>query len=89
MLPQGVLNLRSGMTCQKEEISASLVLDLNDPQTGERGAHLRYFILDDHARGTAINSQMLNRAMAYADKHCVGKCWLTSFAGLDAARHMY
>ena len=76
-------------------IRGSLVLDLNDADSGERGssvwkgAHLRFFVLDEHCRGTGLGRAMLERAMAHVDAHADGRCWLTTFAGLDTARRMY
>lgn len=75
-------------------IVASLVLDLNDPASadyfdGAYCAHLRFFILDDTTRGTGIGSRMLDQTVDYVNDRCAGRCWLTTFGGLDAARHMY
>lgn len=70
-------------------LAASLILDLNDPASGARGAHLRWFITTDRVRGTGVGREMLSRAMAHADRHCAGKVWLTTFHGLAAARHLY
>lgn len=70
-------------------VEASMIIDLNDPQSGDRGGHMRFFMLDDGARGTGIGKQMMQRAMDHVDDKCAGKCWLTTFGGLDAARHLY
>lgn len=72
-----------------DKILASLVLDLHDPQSGDRGAHLRWFIIDDAARGTGVGSLMLSSALGHLDRYCEGRCWLTTFGGLEAARHLY
>ncbi len=72
-----------------EEIVGSLILDVNDPESDSRGAHLRFFILDDIARGTGLGNQMLNISLDHVDTHCDGKCWLTTFGGLEAAKHIY
>lgn len=70
-------------------LTASLILDLNDPASGPRGAHLRWFITADRARGTGIGRALLSRALAHADRHSAGKVWLTTFQGLAPARHLY
>jgi len=70
-------------------IAASLVLDLNDPKSGSRGAHLRWFIASDRCRGTGIGRSFMERAMAHADSHSCGGAWLTTFEGLMPARHLY
>lgn len=67
----------------------SLILDLNDPESGARGAHLRWFIMDDRCRGTGLGRTLMTRAMEHADTHAGGRAWLTTFRGLDAARHLY
>lgn len=72
-----------------DEIVGSLVLDLNNPESGSRGAHLRFFILDDVTRGMGLGNKMLKMSLDHVDKHCGGKCWLTTFGGLEAAKHMY
>ena len=70
-------------------VAASLILDLNDPASGLRGAHLRWFITADRSRGTGIGRELMTRAMRHADEHAKGKVWLTTFAGLAPARHLY
>jgi GNAT superfamily N-acetyltransferase len=72
-----------------EGVAASLFLDLNDPISGDRGAHLRWFISADRSRGSGIGRQLMARAVAHAEAHCEGKIWLTTFAGLAPARHLY
>lgn len=69
--------------------AASLVLDLNDPASGERGAHLRWFIAADRCRGTGIGRQLMQHAVSHAADHTNGHIWLTTFAGLEPARHLY
>lgn len=70
-------------------VAASLILDLNDPLSGHRGAHLRWFIAADRCRGTGIGRRFLARAVAHAETHSAGRMWLTTFAGLQPARHLY
>ncbi|MCA3631163.1 MAG: GNAT family N-acetyltransferase [Methylobacterium sp.] len=71
-----------------ERILGSLVLDLTDPGQPEGEAHLRWFILQDGARGQGLGEKLMSRAMAHCDAHARA-CWLTTFAGLDAARTLY
>jgi len=72
-----------------EGLAASIVLDLNDPMSGERGGHLRWFICAERCRGTGIGRKLMDRAMSHADDHSNGDVWLTTFAGLEPARHLY
>jgi GNAT superfamily N-acetyltransferase len=73
----------------EQGLCASLVLDMNDPASGQRGAHLRWFITADRCRGTGVGRRFLKRAMDHADRHCAGRAWLTTLAGLGPARHLY
>ncbi|MFK7945142.1 MAG: GNAT family N-acetyltransferase [Paracoccaceae bacterium] len=73
----------------QDGVAASLVLDLNDPASGVRGAHLRWFIAADRSRGNGLGGEFMTRAIKHADAYAKGRVWLTTFAGLDAARHLY
>lgn len=64
---------------------ASLAID-GDANT--RIAHLRWFIVDDALRGAGIGRHLLERAMAFVDKH-FDETYLWTFKGLDAARRLY
>jgi GNAT superfamily N-acetyltransferase len=77
------------LTYDDEGLAASIVLDLNDPMSGERGGHLRWFICAERCRGTGIGRKLMDRAMSHADDHSNGNVWLTTFAGLEPARHLY
>ncbi len=56
---------------------------------GEGGAHLRWFIVSDAARGTGLGGALIKRAVAFCDAQQVPRTWLTTFAGLDAAAALY
>ena len=51
-------------------------------------AHLRWFIVDDSLRGRGVGRGLLEQAMAFVDAHHF-ECYLWTFQGLDAARHLY
>lgn len=70
-------------------LAASLILDLHDPASGTRGAHLRWFFVAARCRAGGLGRKLLARAMDHADLHASGRVWLTTFAGLHAARHLY
>ena len=76
-----------------EAIAGSIIVDLNDPASdgdgGDRGGHIRWFIVDDAIRGTGIGRKMMQRAVDHIDRFAAGKAWLTTFAGLDAAHSLY
>jgi len=53
------------------------------------GAHLRWFISSDRLRGTGAGTRLLTEALAFCDAHGYRKTYLWTFAGLQAARHLY
>jgi len=53
------------------------------------GAHLRWYILADGARGAGLGRTLLERAVAHCAERRFPRIYLTTFAGLDAARHLY
>lgn len=55
----------------------------------DAAAHLRWFIVADSARGRGLGRTLLGRALAFSDACGYDTCYLTTFAGLDAARHLY
>jgi GNAT superfamily N-acetyltransferase len=66
---------------------ASVIID----QTGggPRGAHLRWFIVSEQMQGKGLGADLLGRALAFCDERGYERVWLTTFAGLDAARGLY
>ena len=64
-------------------------VSLEAPLDGERMAHLRWFITSDAARGTGLGRRLLAEAVAHADARGFDAIYLTTFAGLSAARHLY
>ncbi|MBX3579201.1 MAG: GNAT family N-acetyltransferase [Rhizobiaceae bacterium] len=66
---------------------ASVAVDVSGGGPG--GAHLRWFIVDDGQRGTGLGGALLERAVEHCDGLGCASIWLTTFAGLDAARRLY
>jgi len=56
---------------------------------GESPARLRWFIADDSARGTGAGSALMRAAMDFVRSAGYRHVFLTTFAGLDAARSLY
>ena len=53
-------------------------------------AHLRWFIVSDAARGRGVGRRLMRKALTFADEEAEAtECYLTTFAGLDAARALY
>lgn len=67
------------------EIVGSIAIDGEDPGGGV--AHLRWFIVDDGARGGG--RKLLGAALAFVDARDFVETHLWTFGGLDAARHLY
>lgn len=55
----------------------------------ERGAQLRWFITDDSVRGMGLGRRMLRELLDFAGVRGFSSIYLWTFAGLDAARHLY
>jgi GNAT superfamily N-acetyltransferase len=72
---------------QDDELVGSIVLD--ESGGGPDGAHLRWFIVGDRARGSGTGRTLIERALVHCDARGIERVWLTTFAGLDAARALY
>ncbi|WP_210200419.1 helix-turn-helix domain-containing GNAT family N-acetyltransferase [Cohaesibacter celericrescens] len=70
-----------------ERIVGAISVDGED--LGPHIAHLRWFILDDAARGKGIGTVLMKEAMAHIKKHKFSESRLWTFKGLEPARHLY
>lgn len=68
-------------------IVGSVIIDGADP-AGE-GARLRWFIIDPRYQGLGIGKRLMQEAMSFCQRTGFPRVWLTTFAGLDTARHLY
>lgn len=68
-------------------IEGSIAID--GSRAGQDGAHLRWFIASDRARGTGVGTVLLASAMAFCRSQRYQRVFLWTFEGLDAARHLY
>ena len=71
-----------------ECILGSLVVDGGEPTATPLGAHLRWFIVDEASQGRGAGTLLMDAAMPFVAAH-FPRCYLTTFAGLDAARRLY
>ena len=53
------------------------------------GARVRWFIVDESCQGLGLGRRLLEAALAHCDERKYRRIYLTTFAGLDAARHLY
>ncbi len=70
-----------------QDIEGSIILDGSRAET--EGAHLRWFITSNAARGQGVGRQLLASALAFADTCGYRSVHLWTFAGLEAAKHLY
>ncbi|NBB49007.1 GNAT family N-acetyltransferase [Rhizobium sp. CRIBSB] len=69
------------------EIVGSVAIDGED--LGGGFAHLRWFIVEDGLQGAGVGRRLLAAAMAFVDELAFPETHLWTFAGLNAARHLY
>jgi GNAT superfamily N-acetyltransferase len=69
------------------EVHGSIAID--GAHAATEGAHLRWFIISDTLRGQGIGRALLQAAVQFCDERQYRKVFLWTFAGLDAARHLY
>mgnify|MGYP002654624081 FL=1 len=68
-------------------IEGSVVIDGTNAET--QGAHLRWFITSAAIRGQGVGAQLLAKAIEFVQSRRYRTTYLWTFAGLDAARHLY
>lgn len=68
---------------------AVATIALDGAHAAGTGAHLRWFIVSGEVRGLGLGSLLLTRAMGFCREHGYGRIYLTTFRGLDPARHLY
>ncbi|TKI05584.1 bifunctional helix-turn-helix transcriptional regulator/GNAT family N-acetyltransferase [Martelella alba] len=69
------------------EIIGSVAIDGQD--LGADNAHLRWFIVNDDARGDGVGKRLLDAAMAFVEEQGFAETHLWTVSGLNAARHLY
>ena len=70
-----------------DALAGSISMDVTGG--GSDGAHLRWFVVSESERGSGLGKQLMARAIEHADSVAAGPVWLTTFAGLEAARALY
>ncbi len=69
------------------KIVGSVFIDGED--LGNNTAHLRWFIMDERARGLGIGKKLISAAMNHVDRFDFAQTQLWTFRGLAAARRLY
>lgn len=75
------------LAVQGDRIVGSVAIDGEDMGAGV--AHLRWFILEDGARGSGLGKRLLLSALDFVDEHGFPETQLWTFSGLDGARRLY
>ena len=70
-----------------DEIVGSIAIDGIHAPT--EGAHLRWFILSPRHQGGGFGGRLLHEAIVLCRANRYRRIYLWTFAGLDAARHLY
>jgi len=64
-------------------------ITIDGSETDDDTAHLRWFIVDPQAAGSGLGNALMEKAMAFARGRGFSAVHLWTFAGLDAAEHLY
>jgi GNAT superfamily N-acetyltransferase len=75
------------LACRDGTIVGTVAVDGED--LGLDLAHLRWFIVDEGARGAGVGRRLLAEAVAFCDRHGFREMQLWTYRGLDAARRLY
>jgi GNAT superfamily N-acetyltransferase len=70
---------------QNGSIEGGIVIDSLDGQL----VQLHWFIMSDRLKGLGLGSKLIANAMAFVRERNYQRVYLTTFQGLDAARHLY
>ena len=68
-------------------VEGSITID--GAHAADSGAHLRWFIMSDALRGKGIGTRLMHTAIDFCGAKKYRRVFLHTFAGLDAARHLY
>lgn len=70
-----------------EKIVGAIVIDGVDAEG--KGARLRWFIIDPAYQGRGLGNRLMEAAMSFCKRVGFRQVYLTTFAGLNTARHLY
>jgi GNAT superfamily N-acetyltransferase len=68
-------------------IVGAILIDGQD--AAGQGARLRFFILDPAFQGHGLGNRLMREAVDFCKAKKFKRVYLTTFAGLEAARHLY
>jgi GNAT superfamily N-acetyltransferase len=70
-----------------DKIVGSIAID--GINSDSKGAHLRWFIVAAENQGRGIGNILMREAIEFCRRTKANRVYLWTFAGLDAARHLY
>lgn len=70
-----------------DRLVGTIAIDGEDLGAGK--AHLRWFVVADGVRGAGLGRRLIGAALAHCDRLGFAEVHLWTYAGLDAARHLY
>ena len=71
----------------KGEIIGGIFIDGSEADS--KGARLRWFIIDPAFQGHGLGNRLMAEAVSFCRRQHFKRVYLTTFAGLNAARHLY
>ncbi|MBN1227345.1 MAG: GNAT family N-acetyltransferase [Deltaproteobacteria bacterium] len=71
----------------KKKIVGSIAIDGNQSEKGR--ARLRFFIISPEYQGLGIGNLLMDKAIHFCRDSGFKEVYLTTFAGLDPAKHVY
>ncbi|MFC1936434.1 GNAT family N-acetyltransferase [Chloroflexota bacterium] len=80
---------RDGMWILRADGQIVGALAIDGIAADDKGARLRWFIIEPQHQGLGLGDRMFKEALGFCKKLGFRKIYLTTFAGLDAARHLY
>lgn len=73
--------------CLNEQVEGSIIIDGITAES--EGAHLRWFIVSPALHGRGFGNKLIKAAVRFCKQRQYQRVYLWTFAGLDAARHLY
>ncbi len=80
---------RDGVWVAKADKTVVGAIFIDGSDAAGEGARLRWFILDPAYQGQGLGNRLLEQAVAFCRERGFRRVYLTTFAGLNAARHLY
>jgi GNAT superfamily N-acetyltransferase len=80
---------RDGLWLAKVDGRVEGAIAIDGIKAHAEGAHLRWFIVSESLQGRGIGAELLRNAMGFCRECGYPRVYLWTFAGLDAARHLY